>query len=265
MKKTLYAILVFALALALTACAATGSGGEQRVLRVGVRTNVVNFGYQSPDSGRFYGLEIDLANELAKRLGYTAAQYAAVATENREQLLESGAVDCLIATYTITPERVEQFDFSEPYYTDAIKVVAEDSTGFSSIKSLRGALVGVRRDTTAALELCREMAVQKLIPSFDEAAFEAETFSDGLAFVVFDSYEALSEAVECGQVDAACMDGSISKGYMSGSRLYLSETFAPQAYGVATRKGDALSRPIADAVNAMLEDGTLDRLTEKWN
>ncbi len=263
-KRVLCALAACGLALALTACA-QGTHGNGKQLRVGVRGDVVNFGYRSQDSGRYTGLEIDLARELAARMGYEKAVLVGVEADERDDALSTGQVDCLAAMYSITPEREALYDFSAPYYEDTIQVVVEDSSEIASLRQLKGLIVGVRRDTTAALELCRELVRRNLIPAFDEADFAPETFDGGLRFACYDSYEALSEALEVGRVDAMCLDGSIAKGAMSNSRGFVEQGFAPQSYGVATPKGSALTAQVAQAVEAMRSDGTLERLTQKWD
>ena len=52
---------------------------------------------------------------------------------------------------------------------------------------------------------------------------------------------------------------------MSSDRSILDFTIDTQKYGVATQKDSALSQPVAEAVQGMLDDGTIARLTDKWN
>ena len=79
------------------------------------------------------------------------------------------------------------------------------------------------------------------------------------------SYQELSQALEEGKVDVACMDGSIAKTYFTEDRSLLDTEIASQQYGVATQKGSDLSRPVADTIQAMLDDGTIDALIDKWD
>ena len=61
------------------------------------------------------------------------------------------------------------------------------------------------------------------------------------------------------------MDGNITQTYIDEDRSILDLNIADQEYGVATQKGSALSQPVADAIQSMLDDGTIAALTEKWN
>lgn len=250
-KKVIRALALPLAVCLLVGCAAAGGGtaAPGKALKVGVRSSIVNFGYQDPESGRFYGLGVDIGEELAKRLG-RRAEFVAVSSADREEKLSSGTVDCLVAAYTITPERQEKFDFSAPYYHDTIKVMVENSTGFTSVKDLGGATVGVLKNTNAESELATELRT-----------LHAGT----VTMTTFPSYDELVAALECGDVDAACMDGSIAQGYLNDARRFLEEEFGSEEFGVATVKGSDLSGEIAAAVQAMLDDGTIAALCDKWD
>ena len=61
-----------------------------------------------------------------------------------------------------------------------------------------------------------------------------------------------------GTVDAFCVDKSILANFKTDDRSYIEDTFAPQEYGVATKKGSELSAPIDSLISTWLEDGTID-------
>lgn len=77
---------------------------KRGVLRVGVKNVTKGFGYQDPATGKFTGLEVDLGAELAKKLGVDV-EYTPVTAATRTALLDSGDIDMVAATFTITPER----------------------------------------------------------------------------------------------------------------------------------------------------------------
>ena len=94
---------------------------DRGVLRVGVKNAVPGFGYQDPLTGEYSGLEIDLANKIAEYLGVDV-EFTTVTAATRGELLDSGDIDCVLATFTITDERKQTWDFTTPYYTDAVTV-----------------------------------------------------------------------------------------------------------------------------------------------
>lgn len=94
---------------------------------------------------------------------------------------------------------------------------------------------------------------------------DTETVYSNLTVRKIPSYAELSEALETGEIDAACMDGCISHSYMTDSRILLDGTIQEQNYGVATNKDSELSRPVSETIQEMLDDGTIETLIDKWN
>ena len=213
----LLAVLLLSCALAgLAGCASasddkgTASNGE--TLRVGVRSDVVGFGYLNDDTGKYYGLEIDIANEMAERMGYGAVEFVSVLPENRKDMLQNGEVDCLVACYSIAESRQKNFDFSPAYYSDDSIVMVENSALIDGIDALKGKTLGTMSGSNTA---------PQLVIKLTEAGFtsgEALSANEDNSDVVFDtfhlvqmaSYQELSKALEEGAIDAACMDGSIA-------------------------------------------------------
>ena len=67
-----------------------------------------------------------------------------------------------------------------------------------------------------------------------------------------------------GTVDAFCVDKSILANYKSDDRDYITDTFSPQQYGVATKKDSPLSAKIDELINGWLSDGTIDALITQF-
>lgn len=234
-------------------------------LKVGVKNNVVGFGYQDPLTNEYTGMEVDLANMIAQALGYDGTEFTAVTAATRTELLDSGTIDCVLATFTITDERKQSWDFSTPYYTDAVTVLVEKASGITSLADLKGKKVGVSTSSTSAKALAAAMAEAGVIPTFDTSAdFVPATFDGGVTFTEFTDYPSISSALTAGTVDAFCVDKSILATYMSDDRTYINEKFSPQNYGVATKKGSELSRQIETLIQGWLKDGTIDGLITKY-
>lgn len=234
-------------------------------LKVGVKNNVVGFGYQDPLTNEYTGMEVDLANMIAQALGYDGTEFTAVTAATRTELLDSGTIDCVLATFTITDERKQSWDFSTPYYTDAVTVLVEKASGITSLDDLKGKKVGVSTSSTSAKALAAAMAEAGVIPTFDTSAdFVPATFDGGVTFTEFTDYPSISSALTAGTVDAFCVDKSILATYMSDDRTYINEKFSPQNYGVATKKGSELSGQIETLIQGWLKDGTIDGLITKY-
>lgn len=223
---------------------------EGQPLTAGVRDDIVNFGFLNETTGKYYGLEIDLAKELAARLDRDGVEFVTVTPTTREEILQNGEVDCLIACYSINEEREEMFDFSAPYYNDDTVFMVQTSSCFEQWMDLGGMTVGV-------------------LSGSNTGELVAETMKKyshkGVVLQEEDTYQDLSDALERGDVDAVCMDGCIAQAYMNEDRAYLPGSLATQYYGVATQKGSGLSEQVAAAMDEMLADGTVRQYIEKWD
>lgn len=234
---------------------------DRGVLKVGVKNAVVGFGYEDPLTGEYTGMEIELAKALAEKLGVDV-EFTAVTAATRTELLDSGDIDCVLATFTITDERKESWDFTTPYYTDYVSVLVEDSTGIKSLEDLVDATVGVSSGSTSAKALVKAMIEKGLISgdNFDEESFDPATWTEGIKFQQYDDYPTISTALSAGEVDAFCVDKSILAIYRTEGRSYIDAEFSPQDYGIATTKGSGLSKVAEELVTESLENGTIDKL-----
>ena len=128
--------ILLVLSLTVMACA-------EGTFHVGVKQDVYGFGYLDEVTGEYSGMEIDLGRMLAEALGYDDVEYTTVTAATRGQMLDNDELDCVIATFTIKPERLESWDFSTPYYVDAVTVLVEDESGITDLSGLVGKTVGV--------------------------------------------------------------------------------------------------------------------------
>ncbi len=259
-------------ALALAGCAG-GAGGDKAgasgegTLRVGVRSDVVGFGYLNENTGKYYGLEIDIAEELARRLGYADVEFVSVLPETRKEMLLDGQVDCLVACYSVAASREENFDFSPAYYQDASIVMVENSSLVEGVEDLKGLTFGTMAGTNTAPQLALKLTESGFTSgeALEQTEDHSVTQFDTFRLVQLASYQDLSQALEEGSIDAACMDGAIAHTYLSADRSILDYAIEMQEYGVATQKDSALSQPVAEAIQGMLDDGTIAELTDKWD
>ena len=254
---------LIAIALAAVMLCAAGIACAE-TFRVGVKQDVYGFGYLDETTGEYEGMEIDLGAMIAEALGYDDVEYTTVTAATRGQMLDHDELDCVIATFTIKPERKESWDFSTPYYTDAVTVLVEKASGIADLSGLAGKKVGVSTGSTSAKALATAMADAGVIAAFDVDKFEIATFDGGVSFKEFDDYPAISLALDAGDVDAFCVDRSILANYKTEDRDFIADSFSPQDYGVATKKGSELSAKVEELVTGWLADGTIAGLIEKW-
>ncbi len=234
---------------------------DRGVLRVGVKNAVLGFGFQDELTGEYSGMEISLAQKIAEYLGVDV-EFTAVTAATRTELLDSGDIDCVLATFTITEERKKSWDFTTPYYTDYVTVLVENESGITTLADLVDKKVGVSSGSTSAKALVKAMIEAGVLPAdgFDEETFDPATWTAGISFAQYDDYPTISTALSAGEVDAFCVDKSILAVYNTDSRSYIEDKFAPQEYGIATTKDSGMSALCEELITTWLEDGTIDAL-----
>lgn len=209
-------------------------------LTVGCKTDVPELSFYDKDSDEFTGLEVDLAYKIAGKIfGVSADEVKSngylniigVTVADREEKLESDEIDLMLATYTITSERMEKFAISNPYYTDQIGIMVKSTNadneslgkqGIISISDLDGKYIGVPRNATTRADFLTYLdtiSTVKVSPIFCE----------------YESYEVLYNALMNGNIDAMAVDVSILNGYNTSSTKILDARFAIQSYGVAAK------------------------------
>ena len=237
---------------------------DRGVLRVGVKNAVKGFSFQDTITGEYSGLEDSLAEMIAEHLGVDV-EFTTVTAATRGELLDSGDIDCVLATFTITDERKKSWDFSTPYYTDYVSVLVEDSSGIKALADLKDKVVGVSSGSTSARALVQEMIDEGILTGegFDAETFNADTWKDGISFRQYDDYPAISTALSAGEVDGFCVDKSILAIYKTDGRSYVDAEFSPQEYGIATKKGSDFSTLCDELVQGWLADGTVESLIKE--
>ncbi|MFI8777741.1 transporter substrate-binding domain-containing protein [Brachybacterium paraconglomeratum] len=126
---------------------------KDQLIRGGTVANQV-FSLASTTGGQPTGFDAGITQLLAKYIlgegGEEKVEYIDTTVETRETLVQNGTVDCVIATYSITPERLEVIDFAGPYYLSgtAIQVRTEDAESISGPEDLTGKKVVTQANST---------------------------------------------------------------------------------------------------------------------
>ena len=237
---------------------------DRGVLKVGVKNAVQGFSFQDTLTGEYKGLEDSLAEMIAEHLGVDV-EFTTVTAATRGELLDSGDIDAVLATFTITDERKKSWDFSTPYYTDYVSVLVEASTDIKELADLKDKVVGVSSGSTSARALVKAMIDAGVLDgaNFDADTFNADTWKEGISFRQYDDYPAISTALSAGEVQGFCVDKSILAIYKTEGRSYIDAEFAPQEYGVATKKGSDFSAVCDELITGWLADGTVDQLIKE--
>lgn len=234
---------------------------DRGVLNCGVKADVIGYGYMDTATQEYEGLEIDLCYQIAAavfEVSYEEAReqdlcaFTTVTPTTRGTLIDSGQLDIVAATYTITPEREEDWDFSTPYRTDSVGIMVKKANGWTSMEDLDGQTIGVSTGSTTQ-QLVTEMIAD-------------QGFSCTPNFVEYQSYPEIKDALDAGMVQAFAMDRSTLNTYMDDTVELLQPEveFGTQDYGVATEKGSDLSKLVDDTVNELLDNGWMEEDIQTW-
>lgn len=259
MKKLIAAALMLGALIAVTGCKKTDkkAGGDavealkaRGTFVLGLDDSFPPLGFRSEDN-EIVGYDIDLAKEVAKRLGVDFRAQP-IDWDAKEMELETGKIDCIWNGFTITDDRRKALSFTEAYLNnDQVLVVREDS-GITSLAGMTGKIVGIQSGSSA------QEAVD------DNAAF-ASSISKIIMFK--DNITALND-LDIGGLDGVVMDSVVANYVIKTTGkpfTIIHDTLASEQYGVAFRKGDV---KLAEKVQAVLEemeaDGTVAELSRKW-
>jgi polar amino acid transport system substrate-binding protein len=129
-------------------------------LKVGANIGNVPWEFQD-SSGKLVGFEIDLVNEIAKRLG-TTANIVNIPFTGLFGAVQSGQIDAAVSSITITPKRLGSVSFAQPYYDSDQSLTVKSDSGLKSLKDLAGKIVGVDTSSTGDIYATQHQAEFKI-------------------------------------------------------------------------------------------------------
>lgn len=233
-----------AFAVVLAAC----GGDDSEALKVCSDIPYAPFEFEDASSDLGYtGFDIELIAAIAEKLGRDVE-----IIESGFDALTSGAAmaagqcDLAISAMTITEERLEQIDFSDPYYEADQSLMVPNGSAISSLSDLvAGLTVGVQSATTGE-------------------AFAQQNVK-GATIRSFENGGDLLTALAAGQVDAVIQDLPVNVEEAQKGAATVVETYPTgEFYGIAFAKGSELVGPVNGALAALRADGTYDELFERW-
>ena len=215
---------------------------------VGVKADYKPFGYIDP-SGKIVGLEIDLANDIAKRLG-VQIELVPVVGANRMEFVKQGRIDMMIATMAFRPDRAEVVAIPQPlYYAGAVNVFAKKNSGLKTWADLKGKTVcgvqGAYYNRRAGEEFGAQMAVFKGVT------------------------EAMA-ALEGGNCVGTVYDNTFFAGIMGDAKwadyAMVLPSIDPEPWGMGVRKEDTkFAAFISDVSKEWHKTGFILDLEKKWS
>jgi polar amino acid transport system substrate-binding protein len=222
-----------------------GKIAERGRLIVGVDQNQYLFGYRNPFTQQLEGFDIDVARQIARAIfgDPNQIQFRVVSGAEREAVLESGEVDVVVRTYSITCERKSKVAFSTVYFYAEQKILVRKGSGIRSAKDLSGKRACAVSGTTSAAKLFG------LDPR--PTVVGAPTWTDCLVML------------QQGQIDAIGTDGVVLAGLAAqdpGVEV-VGPKISVEPYGVGIKKSNEdLVRFVNAVPDRMRDDGTWEAL-----
>ena len=262
MKKFLALMLAMLMALSLVACgggnnaaddnnANNGDDAAMTKLVLGTSADYAPFEFMYPDeSGEmvYGGIDVSVAQYIADEMG-VELQVENMGFDYLLTSLDKGDFDIVLAAMEATPDRMENADFSDPYYTDvppAILVKADKADQYKTLADFNGKSVGAQTATTK-LDLVNDI--------------------EGATPVALASVLDLVTELVYDKVDAILVDGGVAKQYAEANPdLVIADASAelgePAPYCVAVQKGDP--KGLLDGINAAIAKMTAENKIETF-
>lgn len=214
--------------------------------------------FAAPDaSGNFTGWEIDIINAVCKAAAMDCA-ITPVAWDGIIPALTSGQIDAIMASMSITDERMKTIDFSDKYYnTPTIVIGAKGGDMKATPEGLAGKIIGVQVSTI------HEAYVQKY---FAPTAAEVKTYQ---------TQDEANQDLAAGRIDATQADSVALQAFLDSDAgkaccevkgtVAADPEILGRGAGVGLRKGeDELKAKFNAAIKTIREDGTYDEITKKY-
>ena len=257
MKKWTLLALLLAVLIVLAACgdseeesgSGESGGGEGESYRVGIDTTYPPFEFE--EDGEYTGIDIDLIKAIAENqdfeIDFNPMDFGGIIPA-----LQADQLDVAIAGMSITDERKEIVDFSDPYFDAGLSlVVAEDNSDITSLEDLEGKTVAVKSGTTGA-QFARDNEAEYgyEISQFEDSPSMFQEVSNGNADVLLEDYPVIAYAIAESELALKTV----------GERL------TGDQYGIAVLKGE--NAELLEKINAGLQElrdsGEYDEILNKY-
>lgn len=204
------------------------------------------------ENGNITGFDVELAKLVADRIG-VSLEPKAINWDTKELELSSGKIDCIWNGYTINQERDGKVEFTKPYLNNKQVLVVVSNSSIKKIADLKDKIVGAQITSAGEDAVKKNKALFPIIKSLK----------------TYENYEqAVIDLSSSSRVDAVAIDLIYIEYFMKkkpDTFRILDETLSDEYYGIGLRKGSvSLRKAIDDALDSLMEDGTIEKLSKKW-
>jgi polar amino acid transport system substrate-binding protein len=249
-KKILLVLVVFTLVSGLVF-----AGGEKEtvgVVKLVIATDATwpPMEFVDETTKEIKGFDIDLMKAVAKAGGFEV-EFKNTAWDGIFAGLSADKYDAIISSVTITEERKQEMDFSQPYINAGqILVVQKSTKGVTTLADLKGKTVGAQIGTTGSFEIEKVSGVKS--KTYDEIGLAYEDLVNGrIQGVVADTPVAADYALQ-------------NESY-KGKLKIVGEPFTEEYYGIVVRKGNTeVLNMINAGLDKVLNTDTYRNIEKKW-
>ncbi|XGA80073.1 transporter substrate-binding domain-containing protein [Halomonas sp. CH40] len=222
---------------------------DMPVVNVATDPSFVPFEMMDTETGEMIGFDMDMIHEIAERAGFevnlTTMEFSGIIPA-----VQTGSQEIAIAGVTITEERAEIVNFSDPYYDSGLRIIVRaNNEDVATIDDLEGMTIGTKIGST----------------SYD---FLQDKFGDTAEITPYPGTSDMYMALLGRNVDAAFYDAPnvayFSETRGEGRTKVVGPLYEGQQYGIVFNKGSEWVEPANEALAAMREDGTYDEIYTKW-
>lgn len=257
MNKILIQLLLIITLINITGCKKTNHADnslaeirQRGVFVIGLDDSFAPMGFRD-ENNEIVGFDIDLAKEVASRLGLKFAAQP-IQWSNKENELYLGSIDCIWNGLTLTDQREELFTVSKSYINNDQIIVVHKDSGIRSFTDMKDKTVGCQSGSTA------EQAIN-LSEDLKKSLKEIILYQNNL--------NALDD-LESNKIDGVVMD-SIAAAYEINKTgkpfVILDEILKNESYGIAFRKGSVeLCNAVQQTLQQMSKDSTIKNISIKW-
>ena len=219
---------------------------------VGFDAEYPPYGYLDEATGDYTGFDLELAEELCKRRGWTLKKQP-INWDNKDAEIDSGTIDCIWNGMTYTG-REAAYTWSKPYVNNSIVIAVLADSDIQTAADLAGKVVIVQSDSSAETALKSE-----------KLAALTGTFAD---LQRNPSYNTCFTDMKSGAVDAVAVDIGVARYQMRNNPdafRILEEPISTEQYAIAFKLGnEALRDQVQETYDEMLADGTVMKVAEKY-
>ena len=198
------------------------------------------------DAGEFEGIDVEMAGEIAKRLGLEL-EIDDMDFDSALLAVQQGKSDIAMAGITVSEDRLLVMDFSDSYANGVQVIIVPEDSDIASPDDLEGKLIGTQRATTGNIYCVDEYGEDAVI-----------TYDNGLTAV---------QALTNGQLDCVIIDNAPAQSFVEANPglKILDTAFAEEDYAIGVAKGNT---QLLDAINSILAemeaDGTTQAIVDKY-